>query len=1171
MADVSAKIGLDFEGDEALNKINEAGQKMEEVAQLSQKIKPVEMRIESDQALEDLNKRLNSINDLTGQVNLDMLDGQELGLMAEIYDAVNNISSVNSALIEKMDIYIDRLSSVVGKTVDVRDTKQEILETEEELNKRTNELLGIEEESTEQKKEQLSLTEKVLDKISQISSKMANYKVGAKMFEKMSTQADNLSNIVHKEAKLEKDVHQTLLNKLRIYKSISTSVGKIGDKLRSVDLKKGFADQISSAVSSFKSLVPLFALLSLGALVKEIADADAEAKKLYRDFVQLASTQKDINGLISDFSPKRFMATMASMKGATQDFATRWGISIQESQDRLNALVASGASFTEALGDMTQASSRAANIMGRSQQYAMDLGDSISAMAMMSGKSFADMANDVVMWRNTLGVSFDQSHDAFVQLRDDANQTGLQTTKFFEKVMNASTSLIIYGTRIQDVSALFRDLTKDMDLPREKAAELAASLMKGADQFSWEQKVLIGNLGEADKMLEERVSELRTRMAGEKLRGNQEEVKQLERQIKALEGLKAIPDAMERTSRIFEQIDPASQLEMRLRALMKGAEGIFKGINIADSKEMKKVLYENREKLSVIGKEFGFSTDDLLYLEEKLGIMSENVSGLQSLFGKQEQTQKDFIAQFKKQTPESLASAIESKFKGVTPAEMINSFKTVGMHKVVENLQNINDSEKLYVEIADNISDLSMGIDDWGKVLEKDEKDRIREQEKQASKEIARLTTAFQTSMQNTLAKVTHAVYDILQKYLPRFWEALKRFPGVEKALSAIEAFGKVSDLDNSIKKYTNELMAMGKDDPRRGDVLSKLGAATKLRSSMATLEAERAAYKETDKKLGYHPLARMQREENDRNFVDENDKKVKQIIDNILRQNMMSITSNEEIISAYISSQKAARDKAIQDVINSDKKIKSVTDLTMSHWYKIAEDIKPSQESMFNSFKREFDALATASDKFNNKGIYNLNDMTDRMYTLAKAMYQIKPDKINIKGAEAQFMESSVLDKKPSVTTQVDAAAQAPKKPIFTATDYSTFVAGSPEFAMQNYTTRVDGEGEFVTPLVQSQEESELKDLYEKPEGIDEQTVLPDSLKMEPDEANVVTEGGTITEINKQVEALPVEKKEENVTNQDQSVSKVFNNNVNVNVANGDPNVLVKFFRRFLFEEESK
>ena len=73
-----------------------------------------------------------------------------------------------------------------------------------------------------------------------------------------------------------------------------------------------------------------------------------------------------------------------------------------------------------------------------------------------------------------------------------------------------------------------------MDFPREKAAELAASLIRGVNEYSAEQKKMIANAMDIDKFYAKKVKDLQTALVDARDQGDKEAIERLEREISVI-------------------------------------------------------------------------------------------------------------------------------------------------------------------------------------------------------------------------------------------------------------------------------------------------------------------------------------------------------------------------------------------------------------------------------------------------------------------------------------------------------------------------------------------------------------------------------------------------------------------------------------------------------------
>jgi hypothetical protein len=302
----------------------------------------------------------------------------------------------------------------------------------------------------------------------------------------------------------------------------------------------------------------------------------------------------------------------------------------------------------KAVGTLTSAGIKFEDVMKHNAKTIAE----VESMSSLSGMSFEQMAEISGEWVTEFRKDTEDLSGTFVNLMHNASKTDMTTSRFFSSVMNAAQGLAIYGTRVEDVSSAFADLTRGVKMPQKEASKLASSLLDSINNMTSAQKAMISQQGNARGALESELKDLQKINAAGKISVDQRErmaklTELLEApkydatQIAALEqelaNINALSDkskeqkdrakeiskvlgqqrnVLNESVRMLEAQNPAQRLRTQLTALAKGAAGIFKGVDILDPSQLASVLSKNRTELEEIAPTFGIPKETLRLIED---------------------------------------------------------------------------------------------------------------------------------------------------------------------------------------------------------------------------------------------------------------------------------------------------------------------------------------------------------------------------------------------------------------------------------------------------------------------------------------------------------------------------------------------------------------------------
>jgi len=590
----------------------------------------------------------------------------------------------------------------------------------------------------------------------------------------------------------------------------------------------------------FFTIIPIAGLLAFAGIAAKMMELDKETKTLYRSLATIAGQSKDIFKLPHG---EGFTKTMKTMNYSILDYAKKWGMTFSDASSEMESISGTGITLFELMGKAgKKAGSGFENLMLGNERYSMKLADKIKTMALFSGKSFSDMTNDVAAWQNEFGISLNRSLLLFTKLRKDANKTGLVTGRYFEKVMTAASGMIIYGTRLEDVSSLFADLANAMDLPREKAAELAAALMKGQNEFTYEQQVLIGQLGGAEAELKKQLVEYRKKRDA----ATGEERKILEKRIHDMEEVAAITDPMSKMARTFELLDPGRLFKVRLQDLMKVAADKFKGVSIMDTKELAKIIRLQKQNILLQGgQQRGWDMNALIGLADALDGLPDVASKIKDLSKSLGVNSKDLMDAIESQDPKAIADVLNKMNKNLTSKEIQKAFEKAGFDNLVKGIKTSSGKQEDLIKIlSTKLATIKIGIDNLGNT--KTDKQVVKEARNQAdiAEDIAKSTTALEDVVSNQMLT---AQYGILRgitgiwKSVKTIWNGLRNLPGIKNSFKEAEDLAnkemEAEQLQTAIENIEEKIRMVGK---KRGDVQTDIDRFKKEQNKETTPEGKK-------------------------------------------------------------------------------------------------------------------------------------------------------------------------------------------------------------------------------------------------------------------------------------------------------------------------------------------
>jgi hypothetical protein len=374
----------------------------------------------------------------------------------------------------------------------------------------------------------------------------------------------------------------------------------MGEKLAEKAAPKAIVgEQISGLMGVVAELAaPLIALAGLAGIVMMILKFNKDVAEGRKQLFLLGATGADAWDKIERVAKGGTKETLAqaaatdTYSGTLMTMMDRVGMKYEEALKNVGALTNAGITLHDVMKDNAKTFVE------------------VEHMALLSGKSFGDMAAISGEWVTDLNVGTEKLMGTFVQLRHDASNAGMTTTRFFSSVMNAAQGLMLYGTRVTDVSTAMSNMVKGSKLGQAEASKLATGLVSLSSTMTNQQKMLVmqttnamDSLKTEKKLLDDRVAR------GEKLT---DEEKARSKQLDSI--FKSNVGEYEQFVRGFEALDPAKQIKAAIAATLKQKDP---NINVDMPDDVKKIIDQyGRTELTLLGKPFGLAEDQWKLIED---------------------------------------------------------------------------------------------------------------------------------------------------------------------------------------------------------------------------------------------------------------------------------------------------------------------------------------------------------------------------------------------------------------------------------------------------------------------------------------------------------------------------------------------------------------------------
>lgn len=488
---------------------------------------------------------------------------------------------------------------------------------------------------------------------------------------------------------------------------------------------KGVTSLFGKLVGAISTILPPLAILGGGFLAfgAALLMAEKRIKEARREIIGMAAETGELDQQIIGTSKSISVAgsKVDVWRRRTESYVNVFGLAIETARQHVGEVVKAGFTITETF-----------ERVGKS---GLDNFSAIYAQSVMAGKEFAGMVGIAGQLREEFGSSMDESVGAFIKFRKNARESGISTSRFFDKVMNVASGMGIYGHKIEEISQGFADLSENMRLPEKATTEAAARLIGGFKDLTTEQQVLIAQTTTVGNKMMGLLKDFRT--GGPAAADAMAKLEKLGIDEKEAKRLSKITDPLNRAIQGMRALAPAEQFKARFEALTKAA-GIPIDINNDSIQDIDDVLQSNTYQLEKMGEKFGFSKEDIIALQSLTQGLSENVKAQKRI--------------------EDLGEMDFKTLKDEFP-DLAEKFEKTGKKRTKENITAFVGSLDKNIESLGNLQKI---LD-----LEKEKKADTR-----LSKQMRLQTRSTYDALEQNIAKILNNIYDAVQPII----KTLKRY-----------------------------------------------------------------------------------------------------------------------------------------------------------------------------------------------------------------------------------------------------------------------------------------------------------------------------------------------------------------------------------------------------------
>jgi hypothetical protein len=714
-ADSTAKLSFEKASKDAIGLMQSFNKIVEEGKATDETIKSFSKELNKLQGRFELTKDFDKSGKKQQDNNIVLAETQKL--LEEINDEQKDISSANLKRV------YDAQSSGIKDSV-------------KELQKSI--MLGeVDNDTAKQKLNNLNKEKKGLRRIKQTDDSLRNSK------------KKSAKEIVNEAKRQTKDNKQTLKDMWKQKKSFGdlaematvfgksikpAAVAKFGKT--GVIAAQGIEKALGGSVALFSSLMPI---MGLYAFIQGMLQADKATKAARKQIAYMAADTHTLGTAFEDVKKGITLDKTAieSMRAKLEDWTSSLGMSMEQGTEALSSFVSQGFKLTSVFDNLKD-----------------ELG-----LAAQLGMEVSELAKNAGMLRTEYTMSLTDISSSFVRMRKDAEDAGISTSIFFDKVINASVGLGLYGKKIDTISKEFGYLAKNMKLPEAIATKAAADITNSFQNLSTEMQVVSFRQGKGNKFWKksftEQASQLSTQigmfdeqieatkaqiLAQKKLTSENNkttdsvqkttaayEQKKLEEQLGNLEVQRDTAIREKKNLRVAKtlgginaelykarKLNPNDLFQMRMQDIFK--EFAPKGVDITgDIEKVNDAFKQNMYKAEKLGELFGFNRETMAAIQEMIMTFSENSKAIKESFGKNNKPGQDVISVLKTTLRIDKKGLVYDKIKNIKDKQLISIVDDL-KKSFPENLSELSDviykdeQGKLKVN-KDMLSDIVSGID----------------------------------------------------------------------------------------------------------------------------------------------------------------------------------------------------------------------------------------------------------------------------------------------------------------------------------------------------------------------------------------------------------------------------------------------------------------------------
>lgn len=601
--------------------------------------------------------------------------------------------------------------------------------------------------------------------------------------------------------------------------------------------------------TAFKGLAavfaPLMGLMGGLSLIKTLFDMERQVKGARKQMFMMAMDTNTVSEAISDLAKGGILAESKiedMTKGLDNMKLISMGINLEQAMSAMSEFQKQGFKATAIYENLS------------------DTTGGLFAQAASLGIEIGDLAAKAGTLRTEFGFSLDETSKAFEQLRQDSKTAGITVSIFFDKVMNASVGLALWGQKIDLVSDVFANLVKNMKLPEAVSTKLAENMVKGFSGMSTEMQITTYMLGKGKtqwkKYADAQNAATETRLAaidqemksasGEKKNALFQERASLLREKRTIDEYDSLKGLSGQLARM-RKMDVGSQIMTQLSAVGLNFSGDIEALDTKFAKS-----FFEMEKL---GETFGIDRDTMMGYKQIVSTLASNVKGfkksaesmgiddIKGLIGALSEPQKNastIQAQLVKLTKKGNKVEISSFAKQLSKQDEFSEYQ-----KELLDISKMTDPSQSALAL-ESLSKLLTKIDTGLNLSAKQTKDALDKANvaaaKRAGAAMLSQTKSTEDAINNTITKILRNGFRFLEKLVNMF-AFINR--------DELKQFNELNDrLDKNRQVAEQNLSAL-------------TGEKTTLDTEIARLEQEPAPKSEEEKKAREEQIALLKKQSN--------------------------------------------------------------------------------------------------------------------------------------------------------------------------------------------------------------------------------------------------------------------------------------------------------------------